>query len=91
MKLTAVIRRVTPAVVAFGSRFVPSESSATPGFPVIIGTGFIVDERGLVITNEHVIEAIGKIPKSARFVMLFPEPVSEGGQTRFGVQLDCQF
>jgi hypothetical protein len=87
MKLTEVIRKVTPAVVAFGSRVVPTESSATPGFPAIIGTGFIVDERGLVITNEHVIEAIGKIPKPARFVILFPEPISEGGQTRFGVVL----
>lgn len=87
MKLTEVIRKVTPTVVAFGSRFVPTESSVTPGFPVIIGTGFIVDERGLVITNEHVIEGIGKIPKPARFVMLFPEPVSEDGQTRFGVVL----
>ena len=87
MKLTEVIRKVTSAVVAFGSRFVPTESSVTPGFPAIIGTGFIVDERGLVITIEHVIEAIGKIPKPARLVMLFPEPVSECGQTRLGSRL----
>lgn len=87
MKLTEVIRKVSPAVVAFGSRLVPSETNIEPGFPLIIGTGFIVDERGLVLTNQHVIDAIAQVPKHARFVMLFPEPVNHDRQTTFGVVL----
>lgn len=87
MKLTDVIRKASPAVVAFGSRPVHSASEATPGFPSIVGTGFIVDERGLILTNQHVIDAIEKIPGHARFVMLFPEPISQNGRTMFGVIL----
>jgi S1-C subfamily serine protease len=87
MKLTEVIRKAAPAVVAFGSRLYHSETNVTPGFPPIIGTGFIVDERGMVLTNQHVIAAIEEIPAPARFVMLFPEPASINGHTTFGVIL----
>jgi hypothetical protein len=87
MKLTEVIRKVAPTVVAFGSRLVPSQEATAPGFPALIGTGFFVDSRGLVVTNQHVVDALQKIPVQARFVMLFPEPISEGGQTQFGVVL----
>lgn len=87
MKLTEVIRAVSPAVVAFGSRLYPTQDNAAPGFPRIIGTGLIVDERGLILTNQHVIDAVGREPDHARFVMLFPEPKSKDGQTLFGVVL----
>ena len=87
MKLTDVIRKVSPAVVAFGSRVFPSETNIAPGFPPILGTGFVVDERGMVLTNQHVIDEIEKIPTSDRFVMLFPEPASVNGKTIFGVIL----
>ncbi|MGD0942330.1 MAG: trypsin-like peptidase domain-containing protein [Terracidiphilus sp.] len=87
MKLTEVVRRVSPAVVAFGSRFYPSETSTAPAFPLIIGTGFIVDKRGMVLTNQHVVDAIERFPAPARFVMLFPEPKAKDGQTMFGVVL----
>ena len=80
MTLTEVIRKITPAVVAFGSRVVHSETSVAPGFPRIVGTGFVVDERGIVVTNQHVIDALADIPKPARFVMLFPAPVSRAGK-----------
>ena len=39
------------------------------------------------MTNEHVVEAMQQIPAAARFVMLFPEPASVAGETRFGVIL----
>lgn len=87
MKLTEVIRKVSPAVVAFGSRLYPTDSVVPPGFPQIIGTGFVVDERGMVLTNQHVIDAMQKIPAHARVVMLFPEAIPRGGLTVFGVIL----
>ena len=87
MKLTDVIRKVSSAVVAFGSRAVVSQSNVAPGFPTILGTGFIVDERGMVLTNQHVIDAIENIPPPAQFVMIFPEPTSVNGNTMFGVIL----
>jgi hypothetical protein len=86
MKLTDVIRKVSPAVVAFGSRLYPSKTDVAPGFPPILGTGFIVDERGMVLTNQHVIDAVENIPTPARFVMIFPEPASVNGETNRAVK-----
>jgi len=65
---------VGPSVVAFGSRIAPTNKPTPPPFPPIIGTGFVVDSRGLVVTNRHVIEAMETIPSVARFVMAFPGP-----------------
>lgn len=53
MKLPDVIRAVSPAVVAFGSRIARSQNPEAPGFPPIIGTGFFVDKRGPVMTTGH--------------------------------------
>jgi hypothetical protein len=61
--------------------------STVPGFPAIIGTGFVVDTRGLVLTNQHVIEALEGIPTAARFVMLFPRPQFHEKRILFGVVL----
>ena len=76
MKLTEVIRSVSPSVVAFGSQIGRSAEPKAPGFPPLIGTGFFIDRRGLIATNEHVVEAMQQIPPASRFVMLFPEPTS---------------
>jgi S1-C subfamily serine protease len=78
MKLTEVIRKVAPTVVALGSRLALSQAPTAPGFPSLIGTDLLVDSRGLVVANQHVVEELQKIPSPARFVMLFPEPISEG-------------
>jgi hypothetical protein len=50
---------------------------ATVPFPRIIGTGFFGDERGIVVTNNHVIEALKQLPrlpngKSSAFALVFP-------------------
>lgn len=51
-------KELKPAIVAIVSRI-----SQRPDFPDIIGTGFIAHEDGIIITNNHVIEAIKKLPK----------------------------
>jgi S1-C subfamily serine protease len=86
MKRSDVIRSVGPSVVAFGSRLASTNIlGPPPPFPPIVGTGFIVDSRGLVITNRHVIEEMDKIPPEARFVMLFPKPQMEGEKIYGGI------
>jgi S1-C subfamily serine protease len=74
VKRSDAIRSVGPSVVAFGSRIASANRLAPPPFPPIIGTGFVVDSRGLIATNRHVLEAMERIPHEARFVMVFPRP-----------------
>lgn len=85
MKRSEVIRSVGPSVVAFGSRIAKGSSDSPPPFPPIIGTGFIVDSRGLAVTNRHVVEAMETIPKEARFVMIFPRPEVIGDRVFVGL------
>src|SRR3989344_1390136 len=51
-------KKLKPGIVAIVSKI-----SQRPDFPDIIGTGFIAHEDGIVITNNHVIEAIKKLPR----------------------------
>jgi len=53
---------VRPSIIAFASRHVPTVPGQKPLFPEIIGTGFIVDSRGIAVTNRHVAEALQKLP-----------------------------
>lgn len=85
MKRSEVIRSVGPSVVAFGSRVASTNTLSPPAFPPIVGTGFIVDSRGLVVTNRHVIEEMEKIPLQARFVMVFPRPEILGEEVVGGI------
>jgi S1-C subfamily serine protease/DNA-binding XRE family transcriptional regulator len=50
---------VRPSIVAFASRLT---AGTRPLFPPIIGTGFVVDSDGIVVTNRHVVEALQKLP-----------------------------
>jgi len=72
-------RAIKPTVVAFASKYSISKDQAVPGkLPHIFGTGFIIDGEGLVMTNNHVIEAFPELPRpkgvhpyDAAVVMLF--------------------
>lgn len=63
-QISDIYPRLKPSIVAIASRL-----STNPDFPDIIGTGFIARSDGIIITNEHVIKAIKKLPrrKSAPF------------------------
>ena len=61
--LADVFEKLRPTIVAFASRLVTTEPGGQPQFPEIIGTGFIVDSRGIAVTNAHVIKALGKLQK----------------------------
>jgi hypothetical protein len=55
----AAVRR---SIVAFASMAVFTKTGQTPVFPSLIGTGFVIDTRGIVATNRHVVDALEKLP-----------------------------
>jgi S1-C subfamily serine protease len=76
---------VRSSIVAFASRVVRRER---PQFPEIIGTGFVVDARGVVATNRHVIDALKALPRhpsrneSSAFCIL-PTSIQSSGDQRY--------
>lgn len=78
MELPDVFHSIRRTIVAFGSRATPV-AEGQPPFPHLIGTGFVVDARGIVATNRHVAEALRALPsnpvsgESAAFALVFGE------------------
>lgn len=85
MNLEDVFDRIRPSIVAFGSKFSPSKSTAPPLFPPLLGTGFLVHSDGIVATNRHVVEALRSLPRHpqtnefAGFCLVFSEIKHEEG------------
>ncbi len=82
-KLPETFNRVRRSIIAFASASaVIADGRKPPLLPTIIGTGFIVDERGIAVTNRHVVEALAKLPPLGEhpkcFAMLFTEIISRG-------------
>lgn len=78
MDLAATYREVRKSIVAFIPRYVPlAKGQERPEFPPILGTGFIVED-GIVITNDHVVRALARLPR--------PPEVSKD-ESLFGVLL----
>lgn len=50
--------------MAFGCKLARGHAGIPPLFPPLIGTGFVVDARGVIATNRHVAEALISLPAS---------------------------
>ena len=57
-KFSKIYSQIKPSVVAIASRV-----SRNPELPDIIGTGFIARSDGVILTNDHVIKSIKKLPR----------------------------
>lgn len=90
MELPATFETVRPSIVALGSRLTRTIGDKKPIFPQIIGTGFIVDRRGIVATNRHVADALARLPihpttgTSCQLAILFTEIESRSGEHGMG-------
>jgi hypothetical protein len=71
MTLTELYENACPCVVAFISKLLPLPAGQQPIFPEIFGTGYLINDSGLVATNRHVVEVfdqVGRHPQTGEFV-----------------------
>src|SRR5580658_7881235 len=66
MTLEESFEAVSPSVIGFGSRMTWAPVGQQPLFPPIFGTGFLVHQDGIAVTNRHVIEMFNQIPKNPK-------------------------
>jgi S1-C subfamily serine protease len=87
MTLPETFECVRPSIVAFISRLARGKVGSQPLFPPVLGTGFLVDSRGIALTNRHVVDALAQIPKNpktqriAAAAFVFLPYRAEGGST----------
>lgn len=86
MDLPETFEKVRPSVVALASLAIPESLRFGPhqGIPRVIGTGFVVDPRGIVLTAGHVARTLRALPKNpatgnhAAVAIVFSESVRVG-------------
>lgn len=87
MRLSEVFDVVRPAIVAFASNLTTPERL----LPEFVGTGFFVDDRGLVATNRHVVDVLRRLPRnpetdtSSAIALVFPSGEDSEGNQGIGV------
>ncbi len=65
MDLTELFVATEACIVGFISRMTVGTAQPPP-FPPIFGTGFLVSRNGIVVTNRHVVDIFGRIPRHPR-------------------------
>ncbi len=86
MELWETFAKVRNGIVALGSNWAIGVDGQPPFFPTILGTGFVVDERGIVVTNRHVVEKLQTVPpnpangRPSTFAMVSGEAKAENGE-----------
>lgn len=85
MGLPEVVEAVSPSVVALGCRIAASAVGKEPLFPTVLGTGFVVDARGIAVTNEHVARQLENLPAGMAIAVFFPPPQDVNGEFLQGV------
>ena len=84
MNLEQVYQAVAPSIVAFGSKLFKAKDGVAPPFPDLLGTGFVIDPRGVVVTNRHVADELLKLPPHPKtgapsaFALVFTAVQEEG-------------
>ena len=83
MELPETFEIIRPSIVALGSKL---DLIGGYPFPTIVGTGFVVDERGIILTNRHVAEALQGLPRhpetgaETAVAFVFSEVIAENGE-----------
>ena len=90
--LTQTFAAIRRSVMAFASRAaVVTKNKKAPPFPTIIGTGFVIDRRGLVATNRHVVRRLERLPahpktgESAAFALAYSDVKLDQGRVSMRV------
>jgi Trypsin-like peptidase domain len=81
MELAETYAQIAPGIVAFGSRLGPTPVPGHVAFPRLFGTGFVIDSRGIVLTNRHIADALMALPKGCAMCAIFPAQEHIHGET----------
>ena len=98
MSLSNTYEKVKPSIVAFTKKYsiVTNPENLNEGqlsFPPIIGTGFIIDKNGIIVTNDHVAEElkmtinISSVPKGEGIYQVTIFKITDEGLVQISLEI----